>query len=334
MAPSTSTIETVQLPQPIREKVITKATRVRQPLNLSGALDAYQSFDVTPVIGREFPEVQLTSLLSAKNSHELLRDLAITISQRGVVFFRNQDITIQEQKALGSKLGELAGKPPTSKLHIHPVYNAARDAGINDNEISTISSEQNKKLYTATDFGGASGKRQSDASSWHSDITFEPIPSDYAILKIIELPATGGDTLWASGYEVFDRISKPYQTFLEGLTATHSQPDFNAAASRGGFTLFTQARGAPENVGEDLTAVHPVIRTNPVTGWKSVFAVGHHVKHINGLSKRESDHLLKEFLKLVTTNHDLQVRFKWQKNDVAIWDNVRLPALSETVDSD
>lgn len=78
MAPATSTIETVQLPQPIREKVITKATRVRQPLNLSGALDVYQSFDVTPVIGREFPEVQLTSLLSAKNSHELLRDLAIT----------------------------------------------------------------------------------------------------------------------------------------------------------------------------------------------------------------------------------------------------------------
>lgn len=76
MAPST--METVQLPQPIREKVITKATRVRQPLNLSGALDAYQSFDVTPVIGREFPEVQLTSLLSAYNSHELLRDLAIT----------------------------------------------------------------------------------------------------------------------------------------------------------------------------------------------------------------------------------------------------------------
>lgn len=76
MAPST--IETTELPQPIREKVITKATRVRQPLNSSSALDAYQSFDITPVIGREFPEVQLTSLLDAYNSDELLQNLAIT----------------------------------------------------------------------------------------------------------------------------------------------------------------------------------------------------------------------------------------------------------------
>lgn len=75
MAPST--IETTELPQPIREKVITKATRVRQPLDSSSALDAYQSFDITPVIGREFPEVQLTSLLDGYNSDELLRDLAI-----------------------------------------------------------------------------------------------------------------------------------------------------------------------------------------------------------------------------------------------------------------
>lgn len=66
--------------------------------------------------------------------------------------------------------------------------------------------------------------------------------------------------------KVFDRISKPYQKFLESLTATYSQPGFNEAAIRNGFKLFTEARGAPENVGEDLTAVHPVIRTNPVTG--------------------------------------------------------------------
>lgn len=75
MAPST--IEAA-LPQSIQEKVLTKATRDRQPLNLSGTLDSFKSFDVTPVIGREFPEVQLTDLLNAPNSDELLRDLAIT----------------------------------------------------------------------------------------------------------------------------------------------------------------------------------------------------------------------------------------------------------------
>ena len=85
------------------------------------------------------------------------------------------------------------------------------------------------------------------------------------------------DTLWASGYELFDRISRPYQKFLEGLAATYAQPEFNKAAANSNFKLYSAARGSPENVGEDLQAIHPVIRTNPVTGWKSVFAVGHHV---------------------------------------------------------
>jgi alpha-ketoglutarate-dependent taurine dioxygenase len=64
-----------------------------------------------------------------------------------------------------------------------------------------------------------------------------------------------------------------------------------------------------------------VVRTNPVTGWKSVFAVGHHVGHINDVTKRESEILLNHFLDLLAHNHNIQVRFKWGKNDVAIWDN-------------
>lgn len=146
---------------------------------------------------------------------------------------------------------------------------------------------------------------------------FEPIPSDYTILKLVELPSTGGDTLWASGYEVYDRISKPYQKFLESLTATYAQPGFNKAAENNGFELYSKPRGAPENVGTVLEAVHPVIRTNPVTGWKSVFAVGSHVDRINDLSERESRHLLNTFKQLITENHDLQVRHKWlNKNDL------------------
>jgi len=75
-------------------------------------------------------------------------------------------------------------------------------------------------------------------------------------------------------------------------------------------------------VGETLEAVHPVVRTNPVTGWKSVFAVGHHVQRIHGLSEAESRHFLDWFVTLIVENHDLQVRYKWRDvNDVAIWDN-------------
>jgi hypothetical protein len=71
-----------------------------------------------------------------------------------------------------------------------------------------------------------------------------------------------------------------------------------------------------------LEAIHPVIRTNPVTGWKSVFAVGHHVQKINGLSDAESKDILEWFVRLIVDNHDLQVRHRWQNvNDLAIWDN-------------
>jgi alpha-ketoglutarate-dependent taurine dioxygenase len=110
---------------------------------------------------------------------------------------------------------------------------------------------------------------------------------------------------------VYDRISEPLQKFLETLTATYSQPKFNQAATENGFKLYSKERGAPENVGEDLTAQHPVIRTNPVTGWKSVFAVGHHVQQINGLTPAESKHFLDWFVRLIVDNHDLQVRHKW-----------------------
>lgn len=233
----------------------------RKPLKLSGALDHFESFDVTPTIGREFVGVNLAKWLKAPNSDELIRDLAITISQRGVVFFRKQDdITNDLQKELVQRLGELSGKPATSKLHIHPVSNSGRELGGKDDEISVISSEQAKKIYRDK-LPFQSDKQQSGKEGWHSDITFEPVPSDYALLRLTQLPKTGGDTLWASGYEVYDRISTPVQKFLESLTATYAQPKFNEAATRNGFKIYSEPRGAPENVGEVLEAVHPVIRT-------------------------------------------------------------------------
>jgi len=242
------------------------------------------------------------------------------------------------QKELVQRLGELSGKPETSKLHIHPVSNAGRGLD-KDDEISVISSEQAKKLYL--DRALNLSKKQSLRQQWHSDITFEPIPSDYALLRLTQLPKTGGgkcrsklrglwsmwlmqpaDTLWASGYELYDRISAPLRRFLDGLTATYAQPGFNEAAARNNFKLYTAERGAPENNGEVLEAIHPVVRTNPVTGWKSVFAVGHHVQKVNGLAEEESRHFLDWFVQLIVENHDLQVRHRWQSvNDIAIWDN-------------
>ncbi|KAJ5428733.1 hypothetical protein N7445_010187 [Penicillium cf. griseofulvum] len=284
---------------PIVEDKITLKSLERTPLKPTGVLDAFESFDVTPVIGREFPNASLKDFLSAANSDDLLRELALTISQRGVVFFRKQGGLDNLQKELIQRLGELSGKPETSGLHVHPVVNS----GLAD------------KL---------------PRHEWHSDIAFEAILSDYTLLRLTELPKTGAasknprfqslyssltdwlDTLWASGYE----------KFLERLTATYAGPNFNDVFKKNGFEVHPGPRGAPENVGEELSAEHPVIRTNLVTGWKSVFAVRNLAQKINGVTDEESAHLLNWFLSLVIENHDLQVRLRWQNpNDLAIWDN-------------
>lgn len=251
----------------------------------------------------------------------------------------------------------MTGRPKTSTLHIHPLLNSARDLGGDDPEISTISSAQFKTLYSKpVNAEGISLKKQNNAQ-WHSDIAFEPVPADYTSLRLTQLPKTGGgtfptfippsflllllvlllgdtiqvysianqppppltsqDTLWASGYEVYDRISEPYQKFLEGLSATFKGSNFRDIADRLGLELYAGARGAPENVGTALQAVHPVVRTNPVTGWKSIFPVGGFARHINGLTADESDHLLKWFKDFVYHNHDLQVRLNWKnQNDI------------------
>ncbi len=149
-------------------------------------------------------------------------------------------------------------------------------------------------------------------------MTFEHVPSDYAILKMRVVPSSGGDTLWASGYETYDRLSRPYQKFLEGLTATHDNPAFQASSQRLGFPIHPGPRGTPENVGTDLIAIHPVIRTNPVTGWKSLYSVLKQVQKINELSEQESVEVLAYLARLIHENHDLQVRMNWGKDDVAI----------------
>lgn len=120
-------------------------------------------------------------------------------------------------------------------------------------------------------------------------------------------------TLWASDYEVYDRFSKPFQTFLESLTATLSQGKaMNEMARSMGQSLEEGPRGAPANVGTAMEAVHPVVRTHPVTGWKSVYAMGTHCKKINGLSQPESQLIMDRIRAMVLENHDLQVWLQWQ----------------------
>ena len=300
----------------IRGGNVQALTRCLEPLTYSGTLDHYSHRDLTPVIGREYEGLQVRELLNEPNRHQRITDLAATISQRGVVFLRDQEVTPQEMRRLCEIITAVAGCPESSGLHVHPLTEESSELG---DQISVISSEKQRK-------GGGLTHQLSDTSryasvGWHADITFEPVPSDYAMLKIHTLPPTGGDTLWASGYELYDRLSPAMQVFLEGLTATHDAKFFLEEAERLGNPIRKGVRGSPLNQGDSLTAVHPVIRTNPVTGWKSIFVNKGFTRRINGVTKDESDMLLRYLFDLVVQNHDAQVRFNWSKNDLAIWDN-------------
>ncbi|KAL4980142.1 hypothetical protein BDW66DRAFT_156749 [Aspergillus desertorum] len=256
------------LVEPKGDPKATASGYIREPLEYSGSLDGFKSFDK-------------------------VRDLAITVSRRGVVFFRNQRINSDEQKVLGQRLGELTGKPATSKLHRHAVNNAGRKLTVNehgklDDEISVISSETNRKYYGDR---FAHNTRHLASEGWHADLrqTFAP----------------------------------PIQALADTLTAVHHQPSFNNIAKEHGIELIHGERGAPENTGYDFKASHPLVRTNPVTGWKSLFGAAGQVDNgwIDGVTERESELLKKSFRQLIAENHGLQVRFKWGTNDVAIWDN-------------
>ncbi|CAK7230225.1 hypothetical protein SEUCBS140593_007511 [Sporothrix eucalyptigena] len=321
MSTTTTTTETRT------ETVISATHSYPQPIVPTGALDKQFSFEEsTPVIGREYPTVNIDLAYTSESQNTNTIYINYTyrgvVSSRGVVFFRKQDnLTDDWQKVLAQKLGEATNKPRESTLHIHPLLNGTHEFGVEDNEISTISSKAFKDL--------AIGERDRDdrkggAASWHSDIQFEPVPADYTSLRLTQLPSTGGDTLWASGYELYDRFSDKYQQFFEGLTATFSGDGFIRAADArpDKFKIYEEPRGNPANIGRDLLATHPVVRTNPVTGWKSIFAIGNFPRRINELSSKESKELLELFYKRIEENHDLQVRFKWrQENDFAIWDN-------------
>lgn len=120
---------------------------------------------------------------------------------------------------------------------------------------------------------------------------------------------------------MYDRLSPSFARYLETLEVVH-QASFVAKLQAGDPSgLVDKERGSPGNVGRELEAIHPLIRTNPVTGWKSVFVNPGHTKRIVGVTKDESDVILKHLYDLIKLNHDLQVRFKWEKNSVAIWDN-------------
>jgi sulfonate dioxygenase len=170
-------------------------------------------------------------------------------------------------------------------------------------------------------------------------VTYELQPPSTTTLKLITGPETGGDTLWSSGYALYSSLSPSFQAHLEGLSAVHS-----AVAQATG----ARAAGLPVRR-EPVETTHPVVRVHPATGWKSVYVnpgtcnpvtrtrsvrVVSHVRprtgfttRIVGVPKAESDAILAFLFTQIAQNPTSHVRYKWEPNDVAIWDNRVSPYL-------
>lgn len=241
--------------------------------------------NINPKIGTEIVGVKLGELDDVQKN-----ELALLVSKRIVVFFRDQkDFDIHQQLEFGKYFGP---------LHKHPNTGIVSYDGVHYDGLISLWSDVPRT-------------RESNLHNlWHSDASFELQPPGYAVLKIIQIPATGGDTYWSSGYAVYDTLSVGFRSYLESLTAVHS--DIDQAQNTKNYN--NHIRRPP------ISTEHPVIRTHPVTGYKSVYVNRTFTKYIKGIPKSESNVIL-NYLYSLTETQQASVRFKWNENDVAIWDN-------------
>jgi taurine dioxygenase len=220
---------------------------------------------ISPSIGAEIHDVDLKDVddVAATELKEIL-------SKYKVLFFPNQDLSIEDHVAFGEKFGELQGHPHINNPNIkHP-----------------------KIFELAASSGGI-------ADEWHTDLTFQEQPALLSILHMVEVPSVGGDTMWTDLVAAFKALSKPIQDMCIRLSALHD--------------------AAPHLHPEKMT-IHPVVRKHPDTNEPALYVNEHFTRRIVELGHEESEHLL-SFLTSWVQKPEFLVRYKWQKNTIAMWDN-------------
>lgn len=236
----------------------------------------------SPSLGAEVRGINLADGLDQAT----YRDVRAALLEFGVLFFKEQsEIPPAVQIAIGRMFGD---------LHVHPA--APQMPGFP--ELFVIHAHRESKV--------------ANGEFWHSDVSCDQEPPLGTMLQIHVLPDVGGDTLFANMSAAYDRLSVPMREMLGGLTATHESEHIY----RGRYS----DRGV-EDAGKTYPqAVHPVIRTHPETGRKAIFVNRTFTTRINELTAHESAALLA--LLFDHCEHvDFQIRFRWEKNDVAFWDN-------------
>lgn len=239
---------------------------------------------VTAIIGATISGVDLSKPLD----EETRAAIEAALTQHHVLFFRDQDISQEEQIAFARQFGPISVPPFAPKYGDNP-------------EMIVLDQESPKG---------------EGADAWHSDNTFMAEPPMGSVLRAVKIPEVGGDTCWANSVAAYEALSPAIQKLIDGLTAVH---DITKPLVKGIAAGHTTADIA--EVQKQWPPVeHPVARTHPVTGRKSLFVNRNSTTHIVGLSERENEALLP-----LLTDHirspEFQCRFTWDTNSVAFWDN-------------
>ncbi|KAH8126014.1 sulfonate dioxygenase [Trichoderma asperellum] len=243
--------------------------------------------DLTPSIGTLLIGIQLDELTDAQKD-----ELALLVEHRGVVFFRDQNITAQGQRDLFDYYGEpevTLKQPETEKKPV-------------------LTHIQTKEV----DYRAAYTKVNWPFADFHADSSSHINPPSFSMLRVDELPPTGGDTTWVSGYGTYDALSGPLRKIVDGLNAWHTSLHVNGTVE---YLWKVRPNFRP------VETRHPVVRVHPVTGYKVLNLNSGYVDRIDGFNRLESDKFLDLLFTHIHTAHDHMVRFHWEKNSVAFWDN-------------
>jgi len=239
---------------------------------------------LTPTIGAEVGGIDLREPVGP-DAVKALRDALLKWK---VLFFRDQDITTEQHLAFARLFGE---------LEIHPF--APHKPGYPE--------------VLAIHHGPGNRGRE---NAWHSDVTWRAEPSLGSILRAIEIPPVGGDTLFADMYAAYEGLTDAVKGKIEGRKAIHDFTHFRRGMRKRG-----KSEAEIEAFNKEYPEVeHPIVRTHPETGRKGIYVNVGFTLRIVGLEKDESDSLLRH-LYAQASIPEYQCRFRWQKNSIAFWDN-------------
>jgi taurine dioxygenase len=226
--------------------------------------------------------------LKAPMDEETFKAFETALIEHKVVVLRDQHLTTAQHVAFSRRFGD---------LEVHPM----RPQGEFPEILVLDNHKDNPVLSTDV---------------WHSDTTFRKNPTKYTILRCQIIPPAGGDTLWADMEAAYDGLSEPFRKMIDGLRAVHDFQNFRALFKN------TDEDRAKLRTMEELfpNPSHPVVRTHPVSGRKSVYVNPQFTLRIEGLEPAESRAVL-DVLFARAQVPEYQVRLRWTAGTIVFWDN-------------